>query len=149
MNPWILLLLAGLLHLAQPTPAPAQSRPTATRVPVTVALADRPLRRDAAYEIHREADGVPHDLILLRRDSDAGQLSTAVRALMRIREVRGDVPTASAVMQTRKKEAREDARTPFPWAQRVIDDLQTAAPKELRGVGSLRAVEIWLPRTRQ
>jgi len=149
MNRWILLVLAGLLDLAQPALTSAQSRPTATRVPVTIALADQPLRRGAVFEIRREAEGVPYDVILLRRDADAEQLSIALRALMKIRQVRGDVPTSSAVMQTRRHGTRQDARNAFPWAQRVLDDLRTAAPKQLRGVGTLRAVEIWLPRMGQ
>ncbi len=146
MNRWILLVLAGLLQLGQPALTSAQSQPTATRVPVTIALSDSPLRRNAAFEIRRETGQVPYDVILLRRDADAEQLSIALRALMEIRQVRGDIPTSSAVMQSRKQRIREDARTTFPWAQRVIDDLRTAAPKQLRGIGSLRAVEVWLPR---
>jgi hypothetical protein len=127
---------AGEAHGQQTAPS---------RVPVTIVLAEQPLPSGAPFIIQRRPDQTPQDVILLRSDASADQLSDAVRSLLTIRQAGGDVPAALATMRMRPQEAPTTRRA-FPWVQRVLGDVQRAAYRDVPGVGRVRAVEIWLPR---
>jgi hypothetical protein len=116
------------------------------RVPVTIVLMDT-TAQVPGYRILRRADEAPYDVILLRGRADAVTLSDAVSDLLLVRMAQGDTATSTAPVRVRR--ARADAgaqRVPrFPWAERVVNDLWRAEPREVQGIGTVRAVEIWLP----
>lgn len=41
---------------------------------------------------------------------------------------------------------RGQALRALPWAQRVVRDLKAAEIREIRSLGEVQAVDIWLPR---
>ncbi|MDQ3605446.1 MAG: hypothetical protein M3418_04560 [Gemmatimonadota bacterium] len=116
-----------------------------TRVPVTIALVDQLPQADAPFMVQRRPDVAPHDVILLRSTADAKQLSEAIHALLVIRQAGGDTATSRATMRMRPQQPQQGARPEFPWVPRVMADLRRAEPKQIAGVGTVRAVEIWLP----
>lgn len=142
---WLTALLVSIGTPAAP-PVMAQqadqpSRPT--RVPVTVALIDAPT--DAPFRVLRRVSVAPRDVILLRRGGNADDLSGAVHQLLLIRRLQGDTAQNSGVMRlNRPRESRHEVRR-YPWATRVLDDLQSAPHRLVAGVGIVPAVEIWLP----
>lgn len=139
----VLVCVSGLS-----SPAAAQGEASSQRIRATIAMAaDFPYTREA-FVIRRQAGNNPTDVILVREDITAAQLSDAIRALITVRHVGGDVPTASATMSLRRTQARNAERKTLPWVGRVLADLRRAAPAEVRGVGRARSVEIWLPRIR-
>ena len=117
------------------------------RVPVTVVLVDSLAQREAPFVIVRRPGNTPADLILLRDGGDVNQLSDAIRGLLTARLANGDVAPSAATFRVRPQAHRgAAARAPFPWATRVLNDLRHATPREIRGFGCARSVEIWLPR---
>lgn len=143
----ILLTAVAILWPAGATSA-QQGQPPArpTRVPVSLALVDSARTGDAPYRILRRADVAPHDVILLRSGSDAAVLSEAVGNLLLIRAQTGDTARVNGVMRVqRARGAPGRAPRVLPWAGRVLNDLQLAPAREVPGVGSVPAVEIWLP----
>jgi hypothetical protein len=119
----------------------------ARRVPVTIALVDRAADQDAPAVILRRRDAAPHDVILLRRGSATGeQLAVAIQTLLLARDAAGDTATTNATVRPRP------GRAPSAWmgaergrAERVVARLRGAAPVFVAGVGTVPAVEIYLP----
>lgn len=114
------------------------------RVPVTVALVDRMPVPDAHIVILRRPGMTPQDVILLPRiGASPRMLSHAVRAMILARQNGGDVPATGQTMRVRLR----DNTTPgiIPWTTRVINDLRRAEPLPISGVGTVSAVQIWLP----
>ena len=143
------LLCAAVLVASVRTELQAQQTAAArapTRVPVTVALVDT-LAGDAPFRILRRATVAPYDVILLRANADSAALSAAVQDLISIRQVQGDTARAAAgVVRVRRPSATPGQRMRMlPWARRVIDDLRRAERQAVAGVGSVPAVQIWLP----
>lgn len=138
------LLLCGMLP---PATAPAAVR-ASSRVPVTVALVEHLPAADGPYAILRRPDVAPNDVILLPRSAaNPRLLSDAVQALLLARRQGGDVPSAHGRMRVRLgQDAEGRERAVLPWAPRVIQDLRRAAPVDVAGVGTVPAVQIWLPR---
>ena len=135
---------------------PAQSQQHAAssapprRVPATIVLTDSIAQRGAEFVIVRRVGVAPHDLIVLRTGASAAHLSEAVRALIVARQAGGDRAKAPATMRVRPQESRSQrqraaARPVLPWAPRVIADLRTAERRTIVGVGTVPAVQIWLP----
>jgi len=140
-----ILAAAALLFCAAGGASAQQAAPT--RVPVTIALSDQAMPPGAPFMIQRRPYQTPRDVIVLRSDATADQLSDAVRSLLTIRQAGGDMPTAPATMRMRPRDTRVAAsRRAYPWVQRVLGDVQRAAYRDVPGVGRVRAVEIWLPR---
>lgn len=138
-------VLAVLLGCAQTMDAQTNAPVPRARVPVTVALVDSLPMDDPGYRILRRAGGTPRDVILLRSAADGAIFSEAVRSLAVIRAVTGDTADASAFVRAHPS-AGEPARTRvLPWAERVLNDLRSANPRVVPGVGRVRAVEFWLP----
>jgi len=117
-----------------------------TRLPVTVALVERLPVPDAPFVVLRRTDVAPRDVILLPASADARLLSEAVQMLLVARQVGGDSARSNATLRVRPQSGRTSPRRVFPWAQRVLSDLQRADSRPLDGVGFVPAVEIWLPR---
>lgn len=114
------------------------------RVPALVAIAPELAATETQFRLARFGGNSPRDVILLAPDADAAVLTQAVDALMVIRRRSGDAPTASATFR-----AQQQSRgRVLPWADRVLQDARNAAPREIPGVGRLRAVQIWLPAQR-
>ncbi|HYW07888.1 MAG TPA: hypothetical protein VE913_13090 [Longimicrobium sp.] len=113
---------------------------------MTLALVDT-LAGEAPFLILRRADVAPYDVILLRADADSAALSAAVRDLLSIRRVQGDTTrtTAGAMHVRRANRAPGQGVRTIPWARRVMDDLRMAERQTIAGVGTARAVQIWLP----
>jgi hypothetical protein len=145
-------LLSGPLAAAALLFALPLAAQQARRVPVTVVLVERLPQTDAPFVIQRRPDLTPRDVILLRSDATADQLSDAVRSLLTIRQAGGDSASARANMRMRphlsagtRSGRRVTPRRALPWVQRVLADVQKAALRDVPGVGRVRAVEIWLP----
>lgn len=142
------VLIAALALL--PTSGAGQSTraPGApTRVPVTIALVDRLPVPDAPFVVLRRPDTAPRDVILLpAATADGRLLSESVQMLLIARQGGGDTPAKAATMRVRPQRGRSTPRSVFPWAQRVLADLRRAEARPVDGVGTVPAVEIWLPR---
>lgn len=120
------------------------------RVPATIALADSIAQRGAEFVIIRRVGVAPHDVIVLRTGASAAHLSKAVRALITVRQAGGDRATTPATMRVRPHDSRaqlhRSATQPvLPWAPRVISDLHRAERRNIAGIGTVPAVQIWLP----
>jgi hypothetical protein len=135
-----LIFCAGL-GLAQQAVTPAR-----TRVPVTVVLSKEPLGPDIPFLIKRQAGAKPRDVIVMSPGSNPGQLSDAIRTLMEVRELSGDLPATNATMRMRPQQHHKTQLTSLPWTPRVLNDLKGAKFKTVVGVGKVRTVDIWLPR---
>lgn len=141
-------LLASVVAVGAPCVAQAQQGGAAvppTRVPVTVVVADD-LPGGAPFQVLRRADKDPRDVILLSRTADAAAFSEAVEQLILLRQAQGDTASVSGVMRVRRSDSPREMRPRvLPWADRVLGDLHRAPPRLVDGVGTLPAVEIWLP----
>lgn len=120
-----------------------------SRVPATIAMVRDFSESREAFIIRREAGDKPTDIILVRETISAAQLSDAIRTLVTIRHVTGNVPTANATVSMRRTQARKGERKTLPWVGRVLGDLREAALGEVAGVGQARSVTIWLPRQKE
>lgn len=125
----------------------APGRPT--RVPVTVALVERLPQPGEPFVVLRRADGVAEDVILLPATADAAQLSVAVQMLLVARQVDGDTASTRAFLRQRRPDGGNPPRRVLPWAQRVLNDLRSAAPRPVADIGNVPAVRIWLPPQRR
>jgi len=132
----MLMMFIGALGAQQGTPR---------RVPVTIVMMDRLSQADAPFVIQRRPDLTPRDVIVVRTDATADQLSDAVRSLLTIRQVSGDTAETQSTMRMRRHSSGARNRRALPWVQRVLADLRLAAEKDVLGIGRGRAVEIWLP----
>jgi hypothetical protein len=129
-----------------------QGSRTPTRVPVTVALVERTENYGGdPVVLLRRTDLSPRDVILLREDTATGkQLSEAVLDLLNIRGQMGDTASMTAAVRVRPHTgAPGRARRELPWAQRVVNDVRKAELQTIPGVGTVRAVQIWLPPQRK
>ena len=140
------VLVAAGISAASPLVAQqahASARPT--RVAVTIALLDTVF--DSPFRIVRRVNGTPRDVILLPRGANADNLSAAVHELLLIRRLQGDTAPATGVMRVRRPKGGSPHQMPrYPWAARVLIDLQSAPRELISGTGPVPAVEIWLPR---
>src|ERR1044072_6523672 len=142
------MIALALIFAASPRPAAAQQSATPrapARVPVTVALVESALPGNESWVVQRRPDVSPADVILLRTTADAGQLAEAVRTLLVIRQADGDRPTVGRTLRIRPRQRHRGAAREIPWIPRVWADLRRAKPREVAGLGTVRAVDIWLP----
>lgn len=116
------------------------------RVPVTVAIVEEFVLADAPFVIHRSPGRAQQDVILLRADADEHTFSEAIRALLLSRRHGGDAPTTQSLLRTQRPPNGYGTLATLPWASRVLTDLRVANPTHLEGIGTVKAVEIWLPR---
>lgn len=137
----VLSLLASVLLVCTPIRAQAPDQVKPRRVPVWVAIA--PEVQAEPYRLLRFAGNAPHDVILLRSGADGATLTLAVEALLAARRTSGDASGTDAAVRVRTTTQR--ARTPLPWADRVMRDVRVAEPREVPRVGRVQAVRIWLP----
>lgn len=128
----------------------SQEQRQPVRVPVTLALVDSIPGGAAQFRILRRVDATPHDIILLPYGADQTVLSEAIADLLAMRALTGDTATAAGMMRVRHPQ-QTAGRTPrpLPWAGRVMNDLRRAEPRPLAGVGTVPAVEVWLPPQRR
>jgi hypothetical protein len=126
-------------------------RPSADRVPVTVALVANLPVHDTPYMVQRRSRA-PHNVILLREDATALDLSAAVAQFMLSTQAsagasgggQGRVP-ADAPLRSRLQAGAPMSFRELPWAPQVLDDLHQSRPAVIPGIGSVRSVVIWLP----
>ena len=137
-----LAVLADPLSAQQGTGVPR-------RVAATILLVDRTPAADEAFVVQRRGDAIPHDIILLRRDANASQLSEAIRTLLTARALDGDTASRASLLRMRRRANTAESPAAFPWTGRVLADLRKAEVKTLPGVATGRAVEIWLPPQRR
>jgi hypothetical protein len=140
----LILLVAALLPLSA-LPAAAQSTRLAPRTPALVALSPDLRGAETPFRLVRFGGSSPRDVILLAPDADASALTQAVEALMVVRRHGGDDARVNATFRARQPRQRPRV---LPWAARVLQDVRNAPPREIPGVGRIRAVQIWLPRQR-
>lgn len=118
----------------------AQASPRA-RVPALVAISPELHGADIPFRLSRFGGSAPRDVILLSPDADAAVLTQAVEALMVVRQQSGDAAVSTATFRV----PRPQHSRVLPWAARVLQDLRTATPRGIPGVGRVKAVQIWLP----
>jgi hypothetical protein len=143
----IAIVTAALALLLIPDAAPAQaarSRAPA-RFPATVAMVDSLPVPGVSFVVQRRPDLTPSDLILVRESATPAEVSDAVRTLLTARLIGGDLPTSHATIRLRPREQSQAARREFPWTPRVLADLRRATTRSIPDVGTVRAVDIWLP----
>jgi len=146
----IVRITVALLSVAVVSSMPAlaqQPRPTAgvERVPVTVVFREPPAAAAASYTVLRRASQTPRDVIVLVGPATGQTLTDAVRTLLYARMAEGDTTARDGVVRTRQSHSANHHANPYPWAERVVHDVQAAPQREVSGVGRVRAVEIWLP----
>lgn len=125
--------------------ASAQSHANqSSRVPVTVALSEN-RAAGSRFVVQRNPGAAHRDVVVLAPDASADEFSDAVRALLTARQREGDVPGSKQTLRTRPNQASNKRRPAFPWAARVLADLRRSNHTEVDGVGSVRAIQIWLP----
>jgi hypothetical protein len=142
---WAVAVL--LLASASIGRAAAQSTGS-SRVPVTIALVERAPVPGAPFVILRRPNLSPRDVILLPRGADAAMFSEAVHMLVTARQVAGDTAPRAMTLRFRPNQARQQGHGILPWADRVLDDLHRAQPRQIEGVGRVLSVQIWLPAQR-
>jgi hypothetical protein len=116
------------------------------RVPAAVVLVDRLPVPGAQFVVQRRPDLNHADVILLLPSAGPSELSDAVRTLITARQAGGDFPIDKATIRMRPKPGAQPARRIFPWSERVLTDLHGATPRAVSGLGTVRAIEIFLPR---
>jgi hypothetical protein len=141
-----LLVIVALGGTAPDTAAQQPRRGATRRVAATIVLVDSITQPDAPFVVVRRPGSTPADLILIRTGVDAAGLSDAIRGLLNARRANGDFAGFAATFRVRPQQRGVSARPAFPWAARVLNDLHRAEPREISGMGRLRAVQIWLPR---
>lgn len=135
----------ALLLIPDATPAQARRSRAPVRFPATVAIVDRLPVPGVSFVVQRRPDLTPSDLILLRASATPAEVSDAVRALLTARQVSGDLPTTTATIRLRPRQESQFKRRDLPWTPRVLADLRRATTRTIPGVGTVRAVDIWLP----
>jgi hypothetical protein len=137
------LLCSGPLR-AQASGSPQGVRHGAARVPLIIALVPVLPHPGVPFEIVRRTTGPVPDVVLLTNSATVEQLTDAIRGVLTARYVAGDTAAQNMVVRTRPG-ASVDLRPVFPWAHRVLTDLQRAPVRGLDGIGAARSVRIWLP----
>lgn len=149
----LVTIIAILLLTCLPLPSLGQATTTAPpgnaelrpRVAVTVVLEDT-TAATPGFRIIRRVDQRPLDVIVLSGPADGETLSEAVRTLLMVRQVGGDTATRAGQVRVRRPDAgTRPLPRPYPWAARVVGDLRAAPPRDVAGIGTFRAVEIWFP----
>jgi hypothetical protein len=141
------LLVAAFVNCDLHAQQSAGAAPRPRRVPVTVVMLDT-LASGTPFRILRRTEVDPRDVIVLRSDADSATLSAAVHELLLIRSVQGDTARSGAGGLVRvRPHTRAPGRTVrmLPWGRRVVDDVRAAQSRAVAGVGTVRAVQIWLP----
>lgn len=115
------------------------------RVPATIVLSDR-LPPGSRFVVKRSPAAARRDIIVLAPDANEQELSAAIRALLTVRQREGDVPADAKTVRIRPTRSALVARPAFPWIGRVLADVNRADRIEIPEVGSVRAVQIWLPK---
>ncbi|HET7231716.1 MAG TPA: hypothetical protein VFJ16_17020 [Longimicrobium sp.] len=144
-SPILTALVALILFVAdahtQRAGPPAKGSP---RVPLTIAVVNELPHLGAPYEILRRTSGANLDVVLLPEGATVAQFSDAIRGVLTARAAGGDTATEPAVLRVRQRSG-VDLRPVFPWARRVLSDVEHAPVRPLEGVGMARTVQIWLP----
>ena len=148
MSRHLIAAVAAALAVLAPAELSAQ-QPTVRsprRVPATVAMVDSLPVRGVSFVVQRRPDRQPADLILLLPNATPADLSDAVRTLATARASGGDYPIAATTVRMRPRQKSPIARREFPWTRGTLVRLRNAKPRTVEGVGTVRAVAIWLPR---
>lgn len=150
-NRALAVLISALSILGNAVPLEAQQSGAATggripRIPVTIVQVSElpPEAADQAFLIVRRPDESPSDVILLRAGADRHDLSDAVRTLLTARQARGDQAATREIVRVSTQRG-QGRRPELPWVGRVLADLRRAEPRAVAGIGTVRAVQIWLP----
>lgn len=149
----LIALVAPLLvcgALAQRADAQrADSQGKIPRIPVTIALLERlPEAPGELFLVRRSASADTGDVILLRADAATPKtLEAALHTLLTARQAGGDLPVVGGAFRIRPAQGAGAAerRRVIPWAARALADLRRAAPRDVPGVGRVRAIQLWLP----
>lgn len=100
------------------------------------------LASGTAFQLVRRVDTSPRDVIVLAPNATAADLSAAIHSLVIARQAGGDTAIISGVVRVRKEDRQSRS---IPWAARVLNDLKSAPARKIAGIGTLPAVQIWLP----
>jgi len=119
---------------------------TPKQVVATVAMVDSLPFPGVPFVVQRRPDRTPRDLILVRASATPNELSDAVWTLLNARRAGGDYPIAKAMVRMRPGQQSPKLRKQFPGTPGVLGRLHSAKPRAIEGIGTARAVAIWLPR---
>jgi hypothetical protein len=120
------------------------------RVPVTVVAASTP--KDSGVIIRRVAGNAPQDLLILPRGADAGDLLRGLATLGRVRAMLGDSATRNSTIRLAAGLPNRQQKTSNPqWAQATatLTRLHQQPTQEVRGVGAVQSVQLYLPASRR
>jgi hypothetical protein len=136
-------MIDELKALRAPETPPADFLERTTVAIALVAPQNDPLA-DAIVE--RRPDALPHDVIMLADNSKSpAALASAIHALKTVRLATGDIPAKHQIITIRT------AQFPRTWGSRLrfnainkFEELRSSQPRELSGVGTVRATNIFL-----
>jgi hypothetical protein len=143
-NLLICILTLGCGLLGRPVSAQADQR--AARVPVLLAVVDSLPDTGLRFRIVQMVGESVRDVVLLPPDANPDLLAEALETLRMVWTRGGDPGTAGGGVMFRRAESRTEPRPRRvpPWSDRVLHDLREARPRQIPGVGHVRAVQIWL-----
>lgn len=113
---------------------------------VAIALVTPPNDPLADAVVERRPDALPHDVIMLAgRGKSPAALASAIHALKAVRLATGDIPAKHQIITIRS------AEFPRTWSSRLrynainkFEELRSSQLREVSGVGTVRATEIFL-----
>lgn len=141
--------VAAALAVVLAPPKASSQQPTVRspkHVAATVAMVEDLPVPGVSFVVQRRPGRLPGDLILVRANATPAELSDAVRTLATARAAGGDYPITREMLRIRPQQNSAKALKDFPWTPAVLARLHKAKPRMIEGVGSVRAVAIWLPR---
>jgi hypothetical protein len=140
------MMLAAMVSMAMfPGWVEGQEGSQSARFPVAVvSVAELPAGA-GAFEVIRRPDHSPQDVILIRENVSGEILSQAVWTLVLAHQAQ-PVPVQEERVRIRDSSSAGGDLRPWPWADRVVEDLRDAQVVKIQGLGFVKALIIWLPR---
>lgn len=138
------LSIGGVLRSGRASAQADQSSPRAeSRAPVLLALVDTLPDTVPRFRIIRLPGESAREAVLLPSDATPELLTQALDALRMI-WVHDKRSQPGEMLRLNGGKAETRPRRTLPWAGRVLHDLREAHRRQVPGVGSVRAVQIWL-----
>jgi hypothetical protein len=138
------LSLGGVLLSGAASAQADRSSPGAqSRAPVLLALVDSLPDTVPRFRLIRLPGESTREAVLLPSDATPELLTQALETL-RMVWVHDEGSQPGEMLRLKGGTAETHRRRAFPWAGRVLHDLHEAQPRQIPGVGSVRAVQIWL-----
>ncbi len=115
------------------------------RRPVMLVLTDQLSDASTPFVVQHRGDAMPQEVLLLRSDANAQDLSEGVRTTIMLWQVGASATVPNGRFRMRPHQSQANEHRVFPWAARVLYDLRAGEYVETRDYGRVRVVTIWLP----